>query len=265
MDKRRIINAIESGFPDKAISLLEKSDRLLSLNDINSISWTAYYSNCSEILSWLELKSSHRFEISNYDDMFWLASSNNLTNIVKYLLSTGRIDSETIFDALENAIRNNNLEIFEILLNHSSIDPSRDNNHLISGASLGGNIDIVNLLLSDKRVDPSDDYNSAICLASTEGHVEIIKTLLNDKRVDPSDEEAIIGACQYGHIESVKILLSDERVNPSIKSNKAIIEALEFDHIEIVRLLLRDKRVNPSQLDEKRYKLWEIIRILERT
>ena len=50
-------------------------------------------------------------------------------------------------------------------------------------ASRHGHINIVELLLNDSRVNPSDDENGAIEAASHEGRNEVIELLWQDKRV----------------------------------------------------------------------------------
>lgn len=52
-----------------------------------------------------------------------------------------------------------------------------------------GHLNVVELLMKDTRVNPADQRNEAIILASMKGHLAIVKRLMEDVRVDPSDQD----------------------------------------------------------------------------
>ncbi len=81
-----------------------------------------------------------------------------------------------------------NTFIVKMLIKHSGIDPSIDDNYAFSLASEYGRYKTVELLLKDYRVDPSADNNLAIGLASKNGRYKTVELLLNDDRVDPSSD-----------------------------------------------------------------------------
>ncbi len=81
-------------------------------------------------------------------------------------------------------LKNGHIEVVNILLEDSRVDPSAKDNYASRWASYYGHIEVVNRLLEDPRVDPSAVDNYAIRLASINGHIEIVKRLLEDSRVD---------------------------------------------------------------------------------
>ncbi len=141
------------------------------------------------------------------------------------------------------SIKQNNIQVFELLLKDSRIDPD----HAIVFASENGRVEIVKILLQDPRVDPSTGHNCPIQKASLFGHTDIVKILLEDERVDPSDKGnfAIELASDNCHIEIVKLLLTDRRVNPSDDNDLAnnFLSACDHDsiysymnHLKIIKM-----------------------------
>jgi len=131
---------------------------------------------------------------------------------------------------------------------NSILDPSFDNNLLISKSSELGYTEIVKYLLKDSRVDPRGPLNWAIRKSSSNGHLEIVKLLLLDGRANPGylNNDAISWAASHGHTEVVRELLKDPRVDPSILRNGPILSASHTGNIEMMRILLKDPRVDPS-------------------
>jgi hypothetical protein len=77
-------------------------------------------------------------------------------------------------------------EEFKILLQDPSVDPSVDNNRLLTMATCNGSIQAINLLLNDSRVDPSFENNLIIRCAELGGHLAVVERLLQDPKVDPN-------------------------------------------------------------------------------
>jgi ankyrin repeat protein len=226
-----------------SFDVIDLIDKHLSLKDYISLHSTckALYSNC--INYW------------NKQLIFDKAIKIGKSEIIKVLQKHPKINilekknkHYTLLSAFEYSCCFGYLEIVELLLNDSRVDPSDDNNQAIRKACCFGHYKIVELLLNDSRVDPSANYNEAIRKACCYGYFEIVKILLNDSRVDPSDDDnqAIRKACCYGDYEIVKLLLNDSRVDPSANYNEAIRKACCYGHYKIVELLLNDSRVDPS-------------------
>jgi ankyrin repeat protein len=119
--------------------------------------------------------------------------------------------------ALCFASYNGNTDKVKMLLSHSCVDPTADDNAAVQLACMAGHIDITKLLLSDARVNPGAKVNLAFRLVSKYGHMELVQRLLEDPRVNPAahNNYAIRAACVKGHYKIVKLLLSDSCVDPS--------------------------------------------------
>ncbi len=158
---------------------------------------------------------------------------------------------ETLFGRHTNYIFSNWKQVYNYLTKKfPSFDVVRDGNKALVSAAISGNMEIVDLLIADSRVDPSANNNEAFIKASLFGRLEIVKILLKDPRVDPSanNNKALMDTLNP---EIVKLLLNDPRVDPSANNNKAIIDAL---NPKIVKLLLNDPRVDPSATNNKAIK-----------
>jgi len=187
------------------------------------------------------------FQYFNYEDVEHLLL-NAGPKVVSYLLKNNDLPKDFLLSLFKSSVKDNKVEIIEVLLSDPRVDPSASNNYAIREASKYGHVEIVKLLLSDPRVDPSAEDNYAIDFASLFGRIKVVELLLSDPRVDPSanNNYAIRLASSFGHLEVVELLLSDSRVDPSANDNYAIREASRLGRIEVVQLLLSDPRVDPS-------------------
>jgi hypothetical protein len=115
------------------------------------------------------------------------AIQNGHFEVVKLLVNDKRVqdslEKDTLSNALLSAIHKRKLNVFEHLLTHTEVNPSKNNNHSIILASREGLIGFMELLLNDPRVNPSDDKNAAIHLAYYNKHDDCIALLWSDKRV----------------------------------------------------------------------------------
>lgn len=113
-----------------------------------------------------------------------------------------------------------------------------------------GHIDVMNLLLRDSRIDPSANNNEAFLDAVTFGHVAMVELLLKDPRVDPSDQDntAISRAALRRYLDIVQMLMDDPRVDPSARCNAALNKAVSTKNHDMIALLLTDPRVNIDAL-----------------
>jgi len=107
------------------------------------------------------------------------------------------------FDTFKSILTNEHVELVQLFLKLTDIDPSAEDNYAIRTASNNGHVDVVKVLLADPRTDPSAQDNIAICIASVKGHTDIVNVLLADPRVDPSahDNWPICIASANGHTE----------------------------------------------------------------
>jgi len=161
----------------------------------------------------------------------WTSHIKTLEWLVKF--PTMSLTFETFKTVLEH------VELVQLFLTLTDIDPSAEENYAICWASQNGHTDVVKVLLANERVDPTANNNCAICWASQNGHTEVVKVLLADPHVNPSadDNYAIQWASRFGHVDVVKVLLADPRVNPSADYNFATRVASFYGHTEIVKML----------------------------
>jgi len=123
------------------------------------------------------------------------------------------------FETFKSILTDANIELVQLFLKLTDIDPSADDNYAIRIASENGQTDVVKVLLADSRLspdNPSADDNYAICIASSNGHTDVVKVLLADPRVDPSadDNYAIRIASENGHTDVVKGTISRPSCKP---------------------------------------------------
>jgi len=109
------------------------------------------------------------------------------------------------FETFNSVLTDENVELVQLFLTLTDIDPLADDNYAIRFTSLNGHLAVVNVLIADPRVNPSADNNFAIHWASARGHIDVVKVLLVDPRVDPSadDNYAIRLASLNGHTDVV--------------------------------------------------------------
>lgn len=121
-------------------------------------------------------------------------SSTTLQSLFVYSVRMNRMDAFSIISnkvddwsvygsmALNEAIRNNNLDILKMLMTREEIDPSADGCYNFFLAVQEGYTEIVRLLLQDKRIDPSYNENWAMRTAERNNDVEIMDLLKENKR-----------------------------------------------------------------------------------
>lgn len=229
---KRIISSIKAGFSDKALNILIKQDRYLTINEMRRIRDVAFYSDSDQIYRWLNEKSIMRFELKELrsremsdQSRFLIACKEGFVNIVKMFINSN--------------------------IDDKNVDISFANNLPIKFANDRGHTEIVKILLSDPRVDfmtPHEKrYGSMIKplenmlfkIACFNGHLEIVRMLCDRKNVDPSSDSnyAIKCASEGGFVEIVRLLLSDKRVDPYANLNYAIRKAHKHGHVEVTQIL----------------------------
>jgi FOG: Ankyrin repeat len=171
----------------------------------------------------------HRNQSSEYlrpsQNAFHIVGAYGLNNVVKLLLTSAKDIHPDQPDRrgrtpLSWAARNGHTEVVKALLSDGRVDPNRqDNGGLtpLSWAAENGHTEVVKILLSDGRTDPDRQDNDGITplsCAAGNGHTEIVKILLSDGRVNPDRQDnggqtPLSLAAKNGYTEVVKILLSD--------------------------------------------------------
>lgn len=275
----RIVSAINSGFSDKALSILKDLDEYLSIKEARKLLEILIKSDEAEILMWLIHNSVHRLDFGSINLIFENGCKNASVNIVTAFLKLEDFDPTMHNNsALVIAIKYLHKDIIKLMLNDKrinrminpydifrsisrlessgitnlllSIEQATDISHYLNIVSGSAYKKVIASIISDKRID-IDNLNKTFYEACSYGFINIVKILLNDSRVNPSvsDNRAFRAASYSGETEIVKMLLSDSRVDPSTLDNEAFLSASRRGHTEIVKILLADKRVDPSVQD----------------
>ncbi len=138
------------------------------------------------------------------------------------------------------------IEQVKSLLNKGE-DPSAGGNYAILRASGCGQIEVVELLLSDTRVNPSDQNNDVIGDAVENGHTNIVELLLADDRLILSNNDCEMLICRAairGQIHTIKFLFTHTKIDLSINNIKLATQiACEYGQESVVEFLLADERV----------------------
>lgn len=110
--------------------------------------------------------------------------------IVEHFLRISWVDNEPELrwrdGALEESVREENLELFKVLLQDPRTEPydiGYSNNPLLLAAR-NGQDEMVQLLLEDGRSIPSYDKNYALKWAVSSNHVNIVEMLMADDRLN---------------------------------------------------------------------------------
>lgn len=167
-------------------------------------------------------------EISCRLEAIECALKNGFVDIYNILLSRPEFNDKSIFAvALHKAINLRNVEMVKTLLNRSDVDI----NEVINGkttlevAAKIGNVEIFNLLLKRPEFDIMKDNcgNKAFKAAAFEGNLDIFKILLNKPEIDINDNSggktALKNAVFSGNLDLVKLLLNKNEINVNDEAN----------------------------------------------
>lgn len=128
----------------------------------------------------------------------------NYVELVKYLIENGVCMCN---DCLIKATEKNNIEIVNLLLNCSSVDPTCNQNYCICVACERGYVELVRIFLNIDKVNPSDNFNEALKKACSGENLEIIQILLEDSRIDLTDFNPTL----YTNDENIIKIINDIR------------------------------------------------------
>jgi len=135
--------------------------------------------------------------------------------------------------------------MMELLLQHSSIDPTYNDSFILRFASESGHITGVELLLRDGRADPAACESIALHKATVKGYTEIVRLLLQDGRAQFSIRHAME---ILTHPDVLSVYLKDPRLTTNIVQ-RLFINAINHNLTNQVRILLRDERIDLYSMD----------------
>ncbi len=179
-------------------------------NDLSSIATTSDVVAMSATMIFLGLGLLFLKE-----DLFEYACNNNWPRIIKLF---------RLSDRLERAVRQGNLKIVSLLINHPDIDVNKHYPYLLFIAARKQNVEIVKLLLEHPGINFS--WADPLYIAIEKQNLEIVKLLLKHPDIKIKEVDHLQVAVSKQHLELVKLLLK----HPSIE--KAPINLLS-GHSEI--------------------------------
>jgi len=174
-----------------------------------------------------------RIKKTNIDgsDLLDMAAVTNNTELVKLLLDNSKI-SNAVAAALFTAIKNNNFEMFKLLVDKGGIFGNTSLNDVVSD----GNLKMLKYILKNKKVNVygNEEYEgfNALDVAVTKNKTYMVKTLLADGRINPVNScDSIEKAAKKGYIDVLILLLKD----PRMKNSKCEIQMKIKDLIKFAQ------------------------------
>ena len=155
-----------------------------------------------------------------------------------YLLCNPRTHLMEVFKKSYNVM-------MELLLQHSSIDPTFDDSQILRNASVLGYQTSVAVLLRDGRANPAACESIALHKATVKGYTEIVRLLLQDGRAQFSIRHAME---ILTHPDVLSVYLKDPRLTTNIVQ-RLFINAINHHLSDQVRILLRDERIDLYSMD----------------
>lgn len=180
-------------------------------------------------------------------------------DVLKLLLQDER-SAWLVDGALGEAIREENRDMIDILLDRNEVDPSRYNNDDFIVAVQTGDIEVVERLLADSRVNPAARENAAINICCKRGYADILDLLLDDDRVidhyaldEHSNDRLYLDlAAEHSHSRVIEVLL--DALNPSLDNvDIALITACRVARLDTCVALVECLLENDAQIPEKAF------------
>lgn len=251
--------AVRNNHINAVRSLLEKgaNPNIKDMDGSTPLHYAASGNNTA-ILSLL-LKYGADPHMQNVDDYtpFYLAAYVNNDAAIKKLSPNQDINRKGNDGStqLHVAIKNNHLEVLEMLLNHDDIDPNvQDKNgytplHL---AIENGNLDAVKMLLSYKanpNIQDYDDFTPFHLAAKSDkpASIDIMRALLIKRRnleFTPQNNDytsPLYLAAFYGHTDIFNELLKNSTINFQDKNgNTQLHLAAHYGHQHVIEMLLKN-------------------------
>ncbi|CAH6420619.1 Hypothetical protein POVR2_LOCUS207 [uncultured virus] len=178
-----------------------------------------------------------------------LAADNGRVEAVRLLLADARVDpnnNEGDTTALIQAcyasldgLRDEYVEIVELLLASGADPDAYDNRPLIAASEFADNYRIVDLLLF-YHADPNGDYGEPLLRAAQHERVGIVSSLLSDDATNAAAGEnaALWQAIETGNLDILEMLLGNDDVLASLTQTD-LDHAIETDD-ELVIDMVRD-------------------------
>jgi ankyrin repeat protein len=142
----------------------------------------------------------------------------------------------------EISVRDENLKVFQSLINNMNVNPAKNESNLLLVATFNENIKMVELLLMDKRINPKVNDFQVIKICCKSGNVKILNILLKDSRIT-FDEVALLIACNNGNLNIIKELLKHKKLKMHYSENLPIKMAYKYNFYDIIDFLFLEAQV----------------------
>lgn len=246
MSKKNVMNqvilALNSGLSNKALSLLKKFDKHLSIKNANHLVKISIQLDEPDIFMWLTMNSINRHDLIkvNMKEIFRDACEHGRINTVKALISNVSMEYHLLGESLRVASYEEHTEIIKTIISKGTNYLNKEHlEYSLYNATFRKNIDIVKILIFDVGVNSFANSNGLLLSASESGHDEILKILLAQK--NPSliadGPTLLLLACINGRINTIKILLSDDRINLTANIEQLLKSAKNLGQIDIIKIL----------------------------
>jgi ankyrin repeat protein len=207
-------------------------------------------------------------------DLLYVASAHGRDNIVRYLL--GDVSNSDIYRALKEAVKRGHTNVVDVLLQDKRVDPTYDDQFVLTDACRNGNATMVKRLLLDSRIDPTYKKNDALYVSLANNNHRIVELLCADGRLKVSIDDMkwaciqdaakafsimaryskglmkshsnalLLHACEKNCGAVVNVLLGEYKADPSFGGQACMEVACSHGFDSILRRLLEDERVDPS-------------------
>lgn len=238
----------------KALLKVKLEEEYLQINNNNCYDNSndlpsACKNNMPNIVKLLLQNPNVKLDIIN-DRFFYNLCVNNLPTIIEILLNDEKIKLSQPDNVLQYCFENKWNNIIKIFLNNNKYDPKLifDYN-IVLGACKNNNIEIFKLLLEDKRIIM--DINNLIIYACKKENIEIVKLLLADSRITTEiKQKCITIAINYNTINIFQLLLNEKDIDYSYTFNCYIKAAIQRQNINIINLILQKINLTRELKDE---------------
>lgn len=233
--------------------------------DNSLLHWAVVRNNTEIVKLLLEHPEINIHTVSDsYTYYFNLSFIHGNFGIVKVFLESSKIkndDSIPIWnDALMGAVKSNNIEFLEWIINTSPIYSTTHKERIaivFLSASTWGISDVFTWLFKKYDVDvnlQTNLGNSALILASAWGQVEIVDWLLKKPEIkvnlkDSHGMTALLWASRNNHTEVVRLLLQRSEIDVNSKNENgwtALMEASNNSNDAIVSMLLNIPNIDKT-------------------
>lgn len=245
---KRIVSAIVSGLPDKALSILKEQDGFLTKKEVTHLLNISYKSDNAQIFEWILYRSKHRFELRTQEyigNAFKHIYERNKSSpkILKVLMQDDMLDFDNLIKpAIKKITSEGIMENLEIILSDERVMNLHIKVSIIELKLDNLNLQILNSLLENKKTRSKINIPNMMDRVFRYGSEELIKICMKYCKSFEMDN-ALYSMCERGFTDIAKMLLSDDAF-PTLSGvkNDMLHRACLREDIVAVKNLLDNRR-----------------------